>query len=308
MRFRVAIVFFLCSISVFAQESRSNQRIRVVTIPITVLSKQEIREKELEEVIEAGEIIVKENGQEQQIISIRGANESPLSLAILIQDDLSSAVNLELKTIREFIRRLPSGSRVMVAYIRGGNVLVRQKFTDDLEKASKALSLVSSSQIPTANNIFQSLREVIKRFDSLPSGRRAILLVSDGIDSSLITSFSLQSLDLDKAIKAAQQRGVAVYAFYAASNLSERLGSKQILNAQSVLIKLSEETGGKSLFTGLSMPVSFSPFLRELALFLDRQLVLTYLSTNMKKGYYRVEIKATNPEIKIEHPKGYYYK
>lgn len=308
MTFRLIATFLLFSALSFAQEGRKQQRIRVVSIPVTIFSKQEMKEKKLEEIIDVGQLSVKENGNEQTVISIRGISESTLSLAILIQSDLSSTVNLELNNLRDFIRRLPSGSRVMVAYIKGGSLAVKQRFTDDLEKASKALTLVSSSQIPTANSIFQAVEEALKRFDALPSGRRAILLISDGLDSSLLGSFSLQSLDLDRAVSRAQQKGVVVYSFYVTSNLSERLNQQQVLEAQSLLSRLAEETGGRALFSGFSAPVSFLPFLRELALLLDRQFVLTYLSTNMKKGYYRIEITATNPEIRIGHPKGYYYK
>ena len=57
----------------------------------------------------------------------------PLNMAILIQDDLVARVGTELNVTREFIRSLPSGSRVMVAYIRSGSLQVRQPFTDNLE-------------------------------------------------------------------------------------------------------------------------------------------------------------------------------
>jgi hypothetical protein len=40
----------------------------------------------------------------------------------LIQDDLTSRVGNELGVTREFIRGLPSGSRVMVGYITAGSL------------------------------------------------------------------------------------------------------------------------------------------------------------------------------------------
>jgi len=45
-----------------------------------------------------------------------------------------------------------------------------------------------------------------------------------------------------------------------------------------------------------------------LGLLLNRQFALTYLSTRMKKGYHKVQVSSTNPDVKIEHPKGYFYK
>lgn len=286
----------------------AKQRVRVVTIPITIISKKELKKKNIEEVPEVGEISVKENGEEQTIISIRSVSESPLSLAILIQEDLSSLVNLELKSLGDFIKRLPKGSRVMVAYIRGGSVIIRQRFTEDLDKAAKSLTVVSPNLLPTANSIFQSVEDVTKRFDALPSGRRAMLLISDGLDASIISSTSLQSVDLDRAVTKAQQRSVAIYSFYAAGGLVDRLDRQQVLAGQSLLLRLCEETGGRAFFSGFSTPVSFKPFFQELAFTLERQFVLSYISTNMKKGYYKIEVTSTNPEVKIEHPSGYYYK
>ncbi|HYJ46709.1 MAG TPA: hypothetical protein VEV81_08855, partial [Pyrinomonadaceae bacterium] len=67
--------------------------------------------------------------------------ESPLNLAILIQDDLVSRVGTELNVTRDFIRSLPAGSRVMVAYVTAGSLQVRQPFTTDLEKAAKSLRM-----------------------------------------------------------------------------------------------------------------------------------------------------------------------
>ncbi|MCB1023005.1 MAG: hypothetical protein KDB79_01350, partial [Acidobacteria bacterium] len=79
-------------------------------------------------------------------------------------------------------------------------------------------------------------------------------------------------------------------------------------NGQGSLNRISRETGGKAFFQGSFTPVSYQPFFRDLTMSLNRQFALTYLSTHMKKGYHRVEVLSTNPEVRIEHPKGYYYR
>ena len=72
----------------------------------------------------------------------------PLNLAILIQDDLTSQVGNELGVTRDFIRALPAGSRVMVAYITSGSLQVRQPFTNDLNRAANGQQIVPA---PRAN-------------------------------------------------------------------------------------------------------------------------------------------------------------
>jgi hypothetical protein len=144
----------------------------------------------------------------------------------------------------------------------------------------------------------------------LPTGRRAILLVSDGLDTSNGLDFASlnQSIDLDNAILKAQRRSVAVYSFYSPTTLTENGNSRFVLSGQGLLEKLSEETGGRAFFQGSTAPISFEPFFRDLSLLLNRQFALTYLSTHLNKGYYKIQVQSTNPEVKIEHPSGYYYR
>lgn len=296
------------SFSLLAQPEK--QKVRTVSIPISIFTKQELRDNQVQEFVQLDRLIVREDREEQTILSIRSVEDAPLALAVLIQEDLASNFNLQIKDLAEFIRGLPKGSRVMVAYMRGGNLQIRQRFTEDLEAASKALRIVSSTSTAAPRNPFDSLVDALDRFDALPAGRRAVLMVSDGLDVSqgLAGSTPGQSLDLDRAILRAQRRSVAVFSVYSPASLTENGNSSLVLNGQGSLQKLSDETGGRAFFQGSIAPLSFLPFFKDLRILLNRQFLLSYLSTHMKKGYHRVEVVSTNPEVKIEHPKGYYYR
>lgn len=294
-----------------AQPERSQARkVRPVTVPISIFSKDELKDKQAEEYLEAGNLIVKEDNDEQTILSIRSIENAPLELAILIQDDLTSDFNLQLKDLADYIRRLPENSRVSIIYLRAGSVQVRQKFTTELEKAAQSLRIVISSSSAAPRSPYDGVSEALGRFDALPNGRRAILLISDGLDLSQGTNSSspAQSLSLDQAILKAQRRSVAVYAFYSPASATNNENSILTLNGQGSLQKIADETGGRAFFQGTGAPVSFRPFFKDLSLSLKRQFALTYLSTHMEKGYHKVRINSTNPLIKIEHPKGYYYR
>lgn len=292
------------------QPNLPRQGVRTVTIPISIFTKQELRESRLEEFVQADRLIVKEAGTEKQILSIRSVGESPMAIALLIQEDLTANFNLQIRDIQDFIRQLPKGTRVMVAYSRAGSLDVRQRFTDDLEKAAKSLRIVSGSSLFGPRSPFDGVSEIVGRFDGVPTGRRALLLFSDGLDTSQganLASIS-QSFELDQAILKAQRRSVPVYSFYAPTARSENSNSIFVLAAQGALAKLADETGGRAFYQGSIAPVSYLPFFKQLVLSLNRQFSLTYLSTNMKKGYYKISVTSTNPEVKIEHPKGYYYR
>jgi VWFA-related protein len=307
------LLIFLTSQTSIAQPPEKSEKkdkeskVRTMTIPVSILSKQELREKQAEEFLEAGEIFVKENGEEQTVLSIRSVSNTPLHLAILIQDDLSSNFNLQIEDLKNFIKKLPPGSRVMVAYLRSGTPQIRQKFTPDLEKAANSLRIVVSNPAVAPNNPYEGVNEILERFDALPTGRRAILLISDGYNV-FDSSTPVQNPELENAILNAQRRSVAIYSFYSAATHTEAGSSTTILNSQSSLDRLSEETGGRAFFQGTISPISFTSFFRDLNLMLNRQFALTYLSTHTRKGYYKVQVYSTNPEVRIEHPKGYYYR
>ena len=278
---------------------------RPITIPVGIRVKGTKPEPELRMI----DLTVSEDGEPQTILSTRAMGPNyPITMAVLIQDDLVSSIGNEIRPLAEFIRHLPKGSRVMVGYVRAGSLEVRQKLTSDLEKAANALRAPLGLGGAAPFNPYVEVVEAISRFESQPAGRRAMLLVSDGLDISrgVDSSSATQSVDLQRAINQAQRRAVAVYSFYApsvtiATSNNRSLGD----NAQSSLQRLSDETGGKAFFQGTGAPVSFEPFLRDLSSWLERQIALTYLSTHTKKGFHRLQIRSATPGVEITYPAGY---
>jgi VWFA-related protein len=294
----------------FAQTPEQKQKVRTVTIPISIFTKAELRDNQAQEYVQADRLIVKEDKDEQSILSIRSVSDSPMSIAFVIQEDLATNFNLQIRDIQEFIRGLPAGTRVMVAYTRSGSPQIVQRFTDDREKAAKSLRIVSGSSSFAPSSPYSGVQDLMSRFDGVPTGRRAILLFSDGLDTSQGANLAsiTQSFDLEQAVLKAQRKGVAIYSFYSPTTTTENGNSTFIYAAQGALAKISEQTGGRAFYQGSIAPTSYLPFFKELNISLNRQFSLTYLSTHMSKGYHKVEVMSTNPEVKIEHPKGYYYR
>src|SRR5256714_1967473 len=196
----------------------------------------------------------------------------PLNLAILIQDDLSSQVSNELGVTRDFIRSLPNGSRVMVGYIASGSLQVRQQFTGDLDKAARSLRIPLSSEAASPYNPYVEVIEALRHFDGL-KGRNAVLLVSDGLDTSrgFDASSSANTLDLVRAIEHANKQNVAVYTFYAPS---VGLTSRSRIAAsygQNSLDRLANDTGGKAFFQGITGFVTFDSYFKRLRKTLNEQ-------------------------------------
>ena len=278
---------------------------RPVVIPLTI--KINARQLDPETELQNVDLTVSEDGDPQTILSIRGiGTNSPITLAVLIQEDLVPSVGTEIKALADFISGLPKGSRVMIGYLRTGSLQVKQKFTVDTEKAATSLRPPSGFASAGPYNPYVEVIEALKKFDSQPLGRRAILLVSDGLDISrgVDSSLPTQSVDLQRAVNESQRRGVAIYGFYAPTVVAST-NPGLAANAQSSLLRLSTETGGHAFFQGTGAPVSFEPFIRELDVSLQKQVALTFLSTHMKKGFHKIEVKSVTPGVKVTYPSGY---
>jgi VWFA-related protein len=283
--------------------SRNSGRPIVIPLTIKINARQLDPETELQNV----DLTVSEDGDPQTILSIRGiGTNSPITLAVLIQEDLVPSVGNEIKSLAEFISGLPRGSRVMIGYLRTGSLQTKQKFTNDVEKAAKSLRPPSGFASAGPYNPYVEVIEALKKFDSQPLGRRAILLVSDGLDISrgVDSSLPTQSVDLQRAINESQRRGVAIYGFYAPTVVAST-NPGLAANAQSSLLRLSNETGGHAFFQGTGAPVSFEPFIRELDDSLQKQVALTFLSTHTKKGFHKIEVKSVTPGVRVTYPSGY---
>jgi hypothetical protein len=197
---------------------------------------------------------------------------TPLNLAVLIQDDLVPRVGNELKITGEFIRSLPAGSTVMVGYIRAGSLQVRQAFTNDLDAASRALRIPVGSTAVSPFNPYVEVREALRLFPEGGSNRNALLLVSDGLDASRGLDFtsSVNSIDLDRAVREAKKRNVSIYSFYAPSVGLTSYNRRAISFGQSALNRISDETGGKAFFQGSSF-VTFNAYFDRLSRTLNEQ-------------------------------------
>jgi VWFA-related protein len=276
--------------------------VRTVTIPVTLRLPERSPQSEVHYL---DDLQVFEDGERQEVLAMRGEGRSPLTLAVLIQDDLVSSMSNEIRGIGDFIRKLPPGSRVMIAYLSSGSLRVRQKFTGDLERAAKGLRIPVSSASASPYNPFALTRDAVKRFESQPVGRRAVLLISDGVDLSrgFTNSSPSMSTDLQRTVVESQRLGVAVYSIFAPTVG----GSDPLLvnNGQGSLTRLSDETGGRAFMQGTGAPVSIDKFLRDLDALLSRQFALTYLSTHADKGFHKVRVVASMTDGEIYYPKGY---
>src|SRR5438552_9141886 len=158
------VTFGLSSTIGFAKSPEAE---RVKTITVTIDQKGHTGMPALDR----NDFLVYEDGSQREVLSVLPATDesAPLNLAIVIQEGIPQ-VNSEIKSLQKFISGLPEGSQVMIAYLNGNFIDVRQPFTTDIEKAAGKLRVVASStNMPSSP--YLSLIDVMKKFNGMNQGR-----------------------------------------------------------------------------------------------------------------------------------------
>ncbi|HYL98123.1 MAG TPA: VWA domain-containing protein [Blastocatellia bacterium] len=262
------------------------------------------KEAEIAKKLTAEDFAVKENGIPQKVLSAKPATETTPVVEVLIQDNLARMMDNEINDIKQFIKTLPEGSRVLTGYVTTGTLDVRQDFTTDRDRAAASLRILTGR---APYNPYVEVIEGLKKFDSQPEGRRIIVLISDGLDLShgFEDANPELSMDLARAIREAQSRGVAVFSVYAALS-GDRMGRLEVTFGQGSLIKLSDDTGGEA-YVGVQNPVTLSPYWPEVIDAMSRQWLVTYQSESAGSGFRRIEVTSESG-LHLHHPAGYWAK
>ena len=301
----VAVIFLLATNTV---AQRKQGEITAAGDEVTILvtaHPHNDRAREIASKLRPDDFVVLEEKRKQSIVSVKRASEAPPIIAVLIQDNLVSSVNNEIAGVRNFIRQLPEGSRVMTGYVTAGSLRLAQDFTTDRAAAADSLRVIAGSGSAAPFNPYVEVIEALRRFESQAQGRRIILLVSDGLDVSLGLRGGgpLFSLDLERAISEAQHHGVAVFSFYAPAVGLTGWNRLAVTYGQGSLNRLSDETGGVAFFSGTGF-VSFDPYFKELNELLGLQWLITYRSSNTGDEFRRIEV-TTDYDLHLRHSAGY---
>ena len=132
------------------------------------------------------------------------------------------------------------------------------------------IPVASSSGTPY--NPYVEVVDALRKFDAGWKGHNAVLLISDGLDTSrgFDETSAGHTVDIDRAIKEANRRNVAIYSFYAPSVGLTGACFIAASYGQSSLNRVSNETGGKAFFQGATDFVTFDSYFNRLRQELNR--------------------------------------
>ncbi|MGH9943411.1 MAG: VWA domain-containing protein [Pyrinomonadaceae bacterium] len=291
--------------------------VRVETDLTTILLTAVDRNKRFITTLKQEDLRLFEDGVPQQISTFQRETDRPLSLALLVDTSISQERTLpdEKNAARTFIDAVIRPSKDEVAVISfTGDTQLEQGLTGSIQRVRRAIDqvefvppsgYVGNGQVVTGgagtppisgdnqsragstaiwDAIYVTSNEVLS--ETSDKTRRAIILLSDGVDTS-------SQLKMQEAIDSALKADTVIY--------SVGIGDAYFGGVeQDSLRKLSERTGGRAYFpkSESDLRAAFQQIQQELR----SQYLVAYSPTNKAKdgAYRQVKLEITPPELQKE--------
>lgn len=236
----------------------------------------------------------------RQNLTFFSRTQLPISLALLL--DTSASMEERMPIAQEaaigFARQLHKDDQAEIIDF-DSQVRILAPFTSDgaaLEKAIRATTANGSTSL--YNAIYISLKELRKTKAASASDvrRQAIVLLSDGDDTSSLIEF-------DEVLDLAKRSETAIYSIGLRQG---EIGRREFKEAEFVLRQLSQETGGRVFFPtdARELPKIYQTIWEELS----SQYALGYTSGNPKRdgAWRRIAVRVERPNLTARTKQGYY--
>jgi Ca-activated chloride channel family protein len=255
--------------------------------------------------LEEVDFVVYEDGVPQELAYFARGTDAPVDVMLLVDgsgsmDMVSKVANAKNAAI-QLISVLEPEDRVAV-YAFDQDIIELSTFTEDKAAAIQALQRLEPFG---STAIYDAVAEASDLIRGLGFGRRAIALISDGIDTS-------SELSIDKAVEFAKGVDLPVYVIRVLSPLDDPENDAFLgvhgRNAKrgEALERFAAETGGK-LYEGSQLGVLRLASLRVKEE-LKTQYRLGYVPRNSKRdGQFRqIEVFVRQDDVEVRTRKGYY--
>jgi Ca-activated chloride channel family protein len=268
----------------------------IVSLNVTVVDNQN---RYITDVTEQ-EFSVFEDGTKQDLIFF---NRSSLPIALSLLIDTSASMESRLSIAQEaaigFARKLRPQDLAQVVDF-DSSVQITQDFTANigtLEQAIRATTAGGSTSLHNA--LYISLKELakIKAKNEEDIRRRAIIVLSDGEDTSSLVSYE-EVLDL------AKRSETAIYSIGLQPRDASQ--SKGFREAEFALRQFAQETGGRAFFPARAEDLR--GVYGQIADELSSQYTIGYASKNTRRdgGWRRIVVQVARPNAVARTKRGYF--
>ena len=233
VRFAVVVLIGGCLIgSLFGQAGRRSHPTGEAGSTINVVA---FRESEAANPITSGDISLFDNGAEQQIKSFV-PDRSAARIVLLVDNSLSIRADVEKleAAALEFAYEIYDGDKLLIVGYDNDAAIVSD-WTDDARKIEKELKGFHKQGDP---HLFDAIAAVVEdALRPLTAQKRAIIVVSDGLDKGSKTKFN-------QALATLQQLDIAVYCVQAQDRTRGAI-RRDVPKPRQVIDDLAEGTGGR---------------------------------------------------------------
>jgi Ca-activated chloride channel family protein len=306
VRFGFAVAMACATVALTAQQMPGIRRpadqifratVEMVSLNVTVVDAQNRYVTDLDR----GDFGVFEDGAKQEITYF---NKTSLPIALSLLIDTSASMEQRMSTAQEaavgFAKRLRSQDLAQVVDF-DTRVEVLQDFTGDIASLETAIRATQPGGSTSLHNaIYISLKELgkIRAKSDDDVRRRAIVLLSDGEDTSSLVSFE-EVLDL------AKRSETAIYAIGLQSRDGGGIG-KGFREAEFVLRQLAQETGGRSFFP--QRPEELADIYGVIADELSSQYTIGYAPSNQRRdgAWRRLNVQINRQGTAARTKRGYF--
>jgi VWFA-related protein len=280
----------------------------LVTIPVSVFDRNGLYIPNIQQ----HEFKIFEDGVEQEIAYF-GTTDKPFTVVLML--DTSPSTQYKIEQIREaarsFVNQLKPQDRVMVIEF-SGSVKVRAEITGDRAEIFKA---IDKADFGSGTSLYDAVDVALRRYLSALEGRKAVVLFTDGVDTTS------RKATYDSTLNYAEELDAMIFPIYYNTFLDNRgLGGGSTLPSPSVILpgsanvigagmtaaeyavgrkyvqELADYTGGR-LFRPESTPGGLEKAFEGIAEELRRQYSIGYVPKDDGKPGQRKQIK-----VRVQRP------
>jgi Ca-activated chloride channel family protein len=290
----IRVTLISAAVCLLAQETTIRVDVRLVRIIATVKDAA----GQLTGALDKSNFTVTDNGARQEIAIFERQTETPLSIAILIDNSGSTAKELkyEVESVNRFTRALmregnPRDSAALYSF--NWEVVMQQGFTRNPASIDHALrSLRGEAGTSLYDAVMLASRDIQDR-----EGRKVLVVVTDGGDTVSRASF-------DRAVEAAQLADAVIYPILVVPITND---AGRNVGGENALTTFGERTGGRVFAPtlGAAMDQAFDQILRDLRTqyligFYPHDVPLT------KDRFHRLGVAVDRPGYGVSARSGYY--
>ena len=285
--FTTTAVFALVAVTLIVQSGMAQSGVRPNAnsaggVQVGVIAR---RDDNRETPVTSKEVSVYDNGVEQSIRNFT-PDPSPAKIVLLVDNSLTIRADVEKleQAAREFAYEINQGDKLLiVGYDEQAEIV--SDWTDDAKSIEKSLKLFRKKGQPF---LFDAIRAVVdEALRPLPSQKRIIIVISDGLDRGSKATFEQTLAEL-------QAENITVYAVQAVDRTRGAI-RRDVPKPKVVIDKLVEGTGGKT-FAIDEPSVAAKAICDELR---KNRYVLSYVPSSAPFGQARALLVLGNDGITV---------